>query len=259
MSEVVERTESGLTVEVDGPVRVVTMNRPERKNAVDAELHGELTYVWAKLTADYEARAVVLTGAGDAFSAGGDAGFLRRVSSDGEFRWRALDEARRLVCELARFPLPVVAAVNGPAVGLGSSLASLCDLVLMGESAYFADPHVLLGVAAGDGAVASWPYLMGSVRAKYHLFTGERITAAMALDYGLVNEVLPDGEVLGAAVALAHRLAGLPGAALRATKRAVNLHLERQALGVMDFVTGAEEQHFADPDLAARLDGMTRR
>jgi enoyl-CoA hydratase len=249
---------ASLVVEADGPVRVVTLNRPERRNAVDAALHAELTYVWPKLTADRGARAVVLTGAGEAFSAGGDAGFLRAVTEDSEFRWRALDEARRLVEELARFPLPLIAAVNGPAVGLGSSLASLCDLIVMSEGAYFADPHVPLGIAAADGAVAIWPSVLGSARAKYHLFTGDRITAEMALDHGLVNRVLPKDEVLPAAVGLAQRLAGLPAPALRATKRAVNLHLARQALAVMDFATCAEEGHFADPELAARLDGMKR-
>ena len=248
-----------LTVTGDGPVRIVTMNRPARKNAVDAALHAELTYVWPRLIADHEVRAVVLTGAGRAFSAGGDADFLRSVNTDAEFRWRALDEARRLVAELARFPLPLIAAVNGPAVGLGSSLASLCDLVLMSETAYFADPHVLLGVAAADGAVATWPHLIGSVRAKYHLFTGEPITAAAALELGLANEVLPPEELMPAALALAHRLAGLPAPALRTTKRAVNLHLEHQALAVMDYATTAEEGHFASAELAASIDAMTRR
>ncbi|HWF53293.1 MAG TPA: enoyl-CoA hydratase/isomerase family protein [Solirubrobacteraceae bacterium] len=251
--------EAVLDVVADGPVRVLTMNRPERKNAVDAVLHSELTYVWSRLLADRDVRVVVITGAGGAFSAGGDAEFLRAVNTDAEFRWRALDEARRLVGELVRFPLPVIAAVNGPAVGLGSSLASLCDLVLMSDTAYFADPHVLLGVAAADGAVATWPQQLGPQRAKYHLFTGEPISADQALEWGLANQVLPAQDVLPAAVALAHRLAGLPAAALRATKRAVNLHLEHQALAVMDYATTAEEGHFADPALATTIDGMTRR
>jgi enoyl-CoA hydratase/carnithine racemase len=192
-------------------------------------------------------------------SAGGDQEYVLKVNSDAEFRWRALDEARRLVAELARFPLPVIAAVNGPAVGLGSSLASLCDLIVMGESAYFADPHVQLGVCAADGAVAVWPFVMGAQRARWHLFTGERVTATMALDCGLANEIVPTDQVLPRAVGIAHRLAKLPGPALRATKRAVNLHLERQTLAVMDFATAAEEGHFADPALASTLERMTVR
>jgi enoyl-CoA hydratase len=104
-----------------------------------------------------------------------------------------------------------------------------------------------------------WPSVMGSHRAKYHLLTGDRITSGAALDYGLANDVLPDDELLPGAIALAHRLAGLPAAAVRATKRAVSLHLERQALNVMDYATAAEEEHFARPELAATIDGMTRR
>jgi enoyl-CoA hydratase len=254
----VSSAEPVLVVSEDGPVRVVTMNRPDKMNAVNEALHNELTYVWAKLTADRDARAVVLTGAGKAFSAGGDSDFLLEVDRDPEFRWRSLDEARRLVTELARFPLPIIAAVNGPAVGLGSSLASLCDLILMSTNAYFADPHVLLGVAAADGAVASWPFIMGAVRAKYHLFTGERITAQLAVEMGLANEVLASEQLLPAAIALAHRLAKLPAPALRATKRAVNMHLERQALAVMDFATTAEEGHFASAELKASLERMRR-
>lgn len=253
-----ERTAT-LVVESDGPVRILTLNRPDRLNAVDVELHAELTQVWARLTADRDVRAVVLTGAGRAFSAGGDGEFLRRTNSDPEFRWRTLDEARRLVFELVRFPLPVIAAVNGPAVGLGSSLASLCDVILMSRRAYFADPHVTIGVAAADGACAVWPAVMGSHRAKYHLLTGDRISAGAALDYGLAHEVLPDDELMPAAIGLAHRLAKLPPAAVRSTKRAVNLHLEHQALAVMDFATAAEEEHFTRPELGAAIDRITDR
>jgi enoyl-CoA hydratase len=248
-----------LTVDADGPVRVLTLNRPERRNAVNAALHEQLTYVWARLTADRGARAVVLTGAGSAFSAGVDPDFINTVVEDPEFRWRSFDEERRLVSEFARFPLPVIAAVNGPALGFASSLVSLCDLVLMSDRAYFADPHVLLGVAPGDGTIVTWPHLMGSVRAKYHLFTGDPIDANTALEYGLVNQVLPTDEVLPKAIELAHRLAGAPSAALRAAKRGININLERNALAVMDYISTAEELNFSDPELRARLEKMVHR
>jgi enoyl-CoA hydratase len=254
---VTEPTEAPvLTVEADGPVRVLTLNRPDRRNAVNAALHEELTYVWARLTADRGARAVVLTGAGSAFSAGVDPDFINSVVDDLEFRWRSFDEERRLVSEFARFPLPVIAAVNGPALGFASSLVSLCDLVLMSPRAYFADPHVLLGVAPGDGTIVTWPHLMGSVRAKYHLFTGDPIDAQTAVEYGLANQVLPDDELLPKATELAHRLAGQPAAALRAAKRGINIALERNALAVMDYISTAEEGNFADPELRGRLDRM---
>jgi len=242
-----------LVVESDGPVRVVTMSRPECRNAINAELHAELTSVWARLAADPTAGSVVLTGAGSAFSAGGDAGWLLEVHGDAEVRWRAIDEARRLVLELLRCPLPVIAAVNGPAVGLGSSLASLSDVVLMSDTAYFADPHVILGVAAGDGAVVSWPFLVSLLQAKQWLFTGDRIPAADAERFGLATRVVPAADLFPETMALAHRLSGLPRAALRATKRALNLHLERAAHATLDFVCAAESEHFTFPELAARL------
>lgn len=249
---------SSLVVESDGPVRVVTMSRPECRNAINAELHTELTHVWSTLAADPEAGCIVLTGSGTAFSAGGDTDWLLEVSRDADVRWRALDEARRLVLELLRCPLPVIAAVNGPAVGLGSSLASLCDVVLMSEDAYFADPHVALGVAAGDGAVVTWPFLVSLLRAKQWLFTGDRISAADAERFGLATRVVPAADLQWEALDLAHRLAGLPRYALRATKRALNQHLERAAQGTLDYVCAAESEHFTFPELAARLGVMDR-
>jgi enoyl-CoA hydratase len=248
-----------LRVEADGPVRVLTLNRPDRRNAINAALHEELTYVWARLTADRDARVVVLTGAGSAFSAGVDPDFVNSVVEDEAFRWRIFDEERRLVSEFARFPLPVIAAVNGPALGVASSLVSLCDLVLMSPRAYFADPHVLLGVAPGDGTIVTWPHLMGSVRAKYHLFTGDPIDAETAVEFGLANRVLSGDELLPKALELAHRLAGQPPAALRAAKRGINIDLERRALAVMDYISTAEEGHFADPGLRDRLDKLVHR
>jgi enoyl-CoA hydratase len=250
-------TESDLLVTSDGAVRIVTMNRPDHRNAINEHLHGELTRVWRSLADDRGARAVVLTGAGNAFSAGGDASWLRQVASDEEMRWRSLDEARRLATEVLACPLPTIAAVNGPAVGLGSSIASMCDIVLMSTSAYFADPHVAIGLAAGDGAVATWPSLIGPQAAKYYLFTGERIDADKALQLGLAQDVVGGGDLMSSAVALAHRLAALPPAALRATKRAVNLQIERSAATCLEFACAAEADNFTGPDFAIALDKMT--
>jgi enoyl-CoA hydratase len=250
-------TESDLHVTSDGAVRIVTMNRPDHRNAINEHLHGELTRVWRSLADDRGARAVVLTGAGNAFSAGGDASWLRQVASDEEMRWRSLDEARRLATEVLACPLPTIAAVNGPAVGLGSSIASMCDIVLMSTSAYFADPHVAIGLAAGDGAVATWPSLIGPQAAKYYLFTGERIDADKALQLGLAQDVVGGGDLMSSAVALAHRLAALPPAALRATKRAVNLQIERSAATCLEFACAAEADNFTGPDFAIALDKMT--
>src|SRR5947199_6046590 len=135
------KVSSVLTVAADGDVRIVTLNRPDRLNGVSEELHRRLSEVWRELADDTKARAVVLTGAGRAFSAGGDFDHLLRHHTDPELRERSIRLDRTIQTEMIRFPLPVIAAVNGPAVGLGCSLALACDLVLISEDAYFADPH----------------------------------------------------------------------------------------------------------------------
>ncbi len=182
-----------LLVETNGAVRVVTLNRPDALNATDEELHGALEAVWRQLADDADARVVVLTGHGRAFSAGGDLLLLERMSVDEELRSRVLAEAGRLVRQIVQFPLPVMAAVNGPAVGLGCTLASLCDVVIVEEHAYFADPHLAIGLVAGDGGVVSWPGLVGLQRAKEFIFTGDRIPAQRAYEIGLANRVVPTG------------------------------------------------------------------
>lgn len=199
-----------LTVVADGDVRVVTLNRPERLNGVSEELHQRLAEVWRELAADPKARAVVLTGAGRAFSAGGDFDHLRRHHTDPDLRERSIRLDRAIQTEMIRFPLPVVAAVNGPAVGLGCSLALGCDLVLMAEDAYLADPHVSVGLVAGDGGVSLWPLLTSLLRVKEYLFTGDRIPAATAVELGLANRTVPAADLQREALALAGRLAAQP-------------------------------------------------
>ncbi len=135
-----------LQVEVRGVVRIITLNRPEAMNSADEHLHGELGRIWAELAADEEVRAVVITGSGDAFSAGGDLQLLRRMAEDETLRAAIMVEAAEIVRGMTTLRVPIVAAINGPAVGLGCSLASMSDLVLIEEQAYFADPHVALGL-----------------------------------------------------------------------------------------------------------------
>lgn len=254
-------TEADVVLEVEdhGAVHVVRMARPHARNAVNTELHRELTEVWGRLAVDPKVRAVLLCGSGGAFSAGGDAEWLHTVANDQVERARSLAEAKRLAGEMLRFPLPIVAAVEGPAVGLGSSLASLCDLVIMGESAYFADPHVAIGVVAGDGAVATWPFLISMMRAKEFLYTGAKIDAATAVQLGLACRAVPDDQVLTEAMALAQRLAELPATALRATKRALNMQLERASIGVLDYACATEAETFTLPEFQRKLAAMRSR
>lgn len=237
-----------LLISAHDSVRVVTLNRPEAMNAVNQGLHAGLARVWRHLGADPDARAVVFTGKGRAFSAGGDMEMLHGFQTDREARRRSLEEASSIVNEMIAFPLPVVAAVNGPAVGLGCSLAVLCDIVYMGESAYFADPHVSVGLTAGDGGAPAWPLFVNLLRAKEYLFTGDRIPAQEAVGLGLANRVLPDSDLLGAALSFAARLAEQPVQALRSTKRAINMHLAQAVLGPLAYALNAEYQSFDTPE-----------
>lgn len=233
-----------LLIEARGPIRIVTINRPEALNAVDPDIHRGLAHVWRHLAADPDARAAVLTGAGKAFSAGGDMDMFRRIQKDPVERAHLLEEARAVFNGLIEFPLPVVAAVNGPAIGLGCTLAVLCDLVYMAESSFLSDPHVSVGLTAGDGGAPFWPLTMSLVKAKELLFFGSRISAADAVSLGLANGITPDGDVLDHCVTVAERLAALPPQAVQSTKRAVNLHISRGANAVLDYALAAEHASF---------------
>lgn len=243
-----------LLVEERGPIRILTINRPEALNAVDPDVHRGLAHIWRHLAADRDARVVVITGAGRAFSAGGDMALFRRIQEDAEERAALLEEAREVFNELIDFPLPVVAAVNGPAVGLGCTLAVLCDLVYVAESAYLADPHVGVGLTAGDGGAPFWPLTMSIVKAKELLFFGTRISASDAVALGLANGTAPDGEVLEQAIAVAEKLAALPPQALQSTKRAVNLHVRQATTAVLDYALAAEHRSFDTPEHRAAVD-----
>jgi enoyl-CoA hydratase/carnithine racemase len=248
-----------LQVEADGPVRIITLNNPDMMNAMVDPLHEALTDVWVHLSRDQEARAVVVTGAGRAFSAGGNIpGFLKNIE-DLEYRRASMRTARLLVDHVLGCHLPVIAAVNGPAVGLGCSLAVACDLVLIADNAFMADTHVNIGLVAGDGGVVTWPFMMSLLKAKEYLFTGERIYAETAVELGLANRVVPADSLLAEATALAHRLAAQPPQALQETKRALNLHLQHAALRVLPYALSAESESFSTPEVHAAAEKFSKR
>ncbi|MFV0318100.1 MAG: enoyl-CoA hydratase/isomerase family protein [Microthrixaceae bacterium] len=245
-----------LTVGLDGAVRVVTINRPAAHNAVDAPLHNALTVVWQQLAADPDARAVVITGAGKAFSAGGDLEQLEAFAHDPVAREESLSEGVRLIDEMLQFPLPVIAAVNGPAVGLGCSLAVLCDIVLISDRAYLCDPHVSVGLAAGDGGAAFWPLLGPLLRSREYLFTGERIPAERAVDLGLASRVVPHDELHSEALDLGYRLAVLSPQALQGTKRVLNSYLARAMQGAVQDGIDAERTTMTSDEFRERVAEM---
>ncbi len=245
-----------LVVEADGPVRLVRLNRPDELNATNHVLHEGLSRLWPQVDADLEARVVVLTGNGRAFSAGGDFDYIAELSQDQALRHQSLTHGRQIVMGMARCRVPVIAAVNGPAVGLGCSLVALSDIVFMAQSAHLADPHVMVGLVAADGGPVTWPLLTSLQLAKEYALTGDRISAERAAAIGLVNHVCPDDEVLEQALACGQRIAKLPQQAVEDTKRILNLHLERAVTATLDFALTAEDRSFTSPELAANLERL---
>jgi len=247
-----------LQVEADGPVRIIRLNRPEELNATNHELHSGLAALFPQLDADRDARVAVLTGNGRAFSAGGDFGYIDQLAGDADLRRESLTHGRQIVTGMVACRVPIVAAVNGPAVGLGCSLVALSDIVYMAESAHLADPHVLVGLVAADGGPVTWPLLISLQLAKEYALTGERIPAARAAQIGLVNHVCPDDEVLSQALDCARRIAKLPPRAAEDTKRILNMHLERAVLATLDFALTAEDRSFTSPELRANIDRLRK-
>ena len=248
-----------LQVEADGPIRIVRLNRPEQLNATNRELHAGLAALFPQLDADEAARVAVITGNGRAFSAGGDFTYIDELTRDDSLRRETLVHGRQIVTGMVACRVPVVAAVNGPAVGLGCSIVALSDIVFMAESAHLADPHVMVGLVAADGGPVTWPLLTSLQLAKEYALTGDPIPAARAAAIGLVNHVCPDDEVFAAALACATRIAKLPRRATEDTKRILNLHLERAVLATLDFALTAEDRSFTSPELRVNLDRLLKR
>ncbi len=232
---------------IDSVLRVTIAHPGNDLNAVDALLHVELTRLFRELKQEDEARAVVLTARGRTFSAGGSFDWFPALED-----FAALDHLRRdakqLIWDLLDVELPIVAAVNGPAVGLGASLALLCDVIFMADTATIADPHVRVGIAAGDGGTLIWPLVLGPARAKQYLLTGDAMTAAEAERLGLANEVVAAGELENAALAFAQRLAAGAPLAIRHTKQAVNAGIKAAASITFDLATALEIATFRSED-----------
>jgi len=247
-----------LLIEDHGPVRVVVLNRPDALNAADEGLHGSLARVWSMLDGD-DVRAVVLTGSGTAFSAGGDLQLLDRMVHDEVLRAAIMAEAAEIVRGMTSLRVPIVAAVNGPAVGLGCSLAAMSDIVLIEEHAYFADPHVALGLVAADGGALTWPLLTSLLRAKEHLLLGDRLPAEEAVALGLANRVVPRGASRSEAMKLAERLAALPPQSVQATKALLNEGVRSAVERQLGSALASETASFDEPAFRANLAAMLER
>ncbi len=236
----------------------VTLNRPEVLNAADARLHTEFVHLWQTIDADPEVRVAVITGAGRAFSAGGDLKLVEEAYQDYEEIVRILDEARELVYNIIHCKKPIISAINGAAVGAGLVIALLADISIAGERARMADGHVRMGVAAGDHAAILWPLLIGMAKSKYYLMTSEFIDGKEAERIGLVSLCVPDEELELKAMAVAKNLAKGPQHAIRFTKRALNQWL-LDAGPIFDHSLALEMLGFFSKDMMAGVEGLREK
>jgi enoyl-CoA hydratase len=215
-----------LSIERRGRILVLTLDRPDALNAVNAELHAELARIFTDLRHDAEADVVVLTGRGRAFCAGGDIDWMQAAIDDPALFEETARQAKEIVFNQLDLDKPLICRLNGHATGLGASLALLCDIIIAQEKAKIGDPHVPVGLVAGDGGALIWPQLVGYAKARHYLFTGELMSADEAERLGLITKVVPEAELDAAVYGLAERLAALPRKALQWTKVVTNLPLK---------------------------------
>ena len=239
-------------------VLLITINRPERHNAMDPTLHTELSTVWLDVAEDRATRTAIVTGAGRTFSAGGD--FEMVEATLGSFRVvsRLMKEASDIVMNITNCEKPIISAINGSAVGAGLAVALMADISIIAESVRFTDGHIKLGVAAGDHAAIVWPMLCGLAKARYYLLTSDFIDGREAERIGLVSKCVPDEELMRSALDVADKLANGPQRAIAATKRTLN-HWVRNAAPIFDASLAAEMIGFFSDDAREGYQAMREK
>lgn len=236
----------------------LTMDNPGRRNAACERMHWELAYIWREIDADPDVSAVILTGAGDAFSGGAELDVVARIADDHETRVRLWKEARDLVYNVINCSKPIVAAIRGPAVGAGLAAGLLADIPIAARSARIIDGHTRLGVAAGDHAAILWPLLCGMAKAKYHLLLCEPVSGEEAERIGLVARCVDDDVLMDTALEIASRLAAGAPSAVRWTKYALNNWL-RLAGPSFDASLALEFLGFAGPEVQEGLRALREK
>lgn len=240
-----------IKVEKIGKVAKVTINRPELKNAINWEVHGEIERLWREIPHDDDVAAIVLTGAGDSFSAGGDIQRMAKRAGNEEglkFSLGVPGGTRRLLQAMLDVDQPIIAAINGDCIGVGASISLMSDITVISETAKFGDPHVRIGLVAGDGGAVIWPLLIGPARAKNFLLRGLLMKGKEAADMGLITYAEPAGKVVDRAMEIAAEIAELPIWAVRFTKVAVNKAIKQQLTNVLETSIALEalSMHTAD-------------
>jgi enoyl-CoA hydratase len=249
-----------LTVLFDGAVACLTLNRPEKGNAFDADMHREFPEALALIANNPQVRVLLLSGEGKTFSAGGDFSYIRQLRGDTDLRERSFSEGMAIFEGLGGMRVPVVTAVHGHAMGIGATLVALSDISVAWKDAKIADPHVQIGLVAGDGGVISWSSAIGFNRAKRYLLTGEALTGAQAHALGLVTDLAETQEEAKAtARALAERIAALSPLAVQGTKRAFNALASVRNGDAQRVAFEVEHETLMSEDLEEAMNAMTER
>ena len=243
----------------DGNIVHIRLNRPALRNRFDETLHTEFVDALADLPEDANVAALVLSAEGDAFSAGGDLDMMLRANESKEMRLRLEVEGLAIVRRMLAVPYPVIAALQGHAIGLGATIVSLCDMVVAAKTVRIGDPHVAVGLVAGDGGIIGWSQAVGIMRAKRYLLTGDAIDAQTAWQIGLVTDLVetPD-EALPAAMALAERICELPRGGVRGTKRAFNSMTSDLYMSAFELAFAIEMETLGGEELASAVTNAKR-
>lgn len=243
------RTYNTILTEKSDQILRITFNRPERLNAVNGEVHTELSLVFEDAAKEPDVRCVILTGAGRAFSAGGDLNFIKSLYRNVDLVPGMLAEARKIIYDLLSIEQPVIAMVNGDATGLGATIALFCDIVVASDRARFADPHVKAGLVAGDGGAVIWPLLIGMAKAKEYLMLGDLVTATEAERIGLINRAVPQDQLEDTVMTLARRFVNGPRLAVQWTKRSLNNRLLKEVDQTLELSLALEMHSIMAEDL----------
>lgn len=236
-----------IKVEKKDGVAILTLNNPDAMNAIGKPEHAEIEQIFEDMNEDQEVRAVILTGAGRAFSAGGDINLMVEGYTDHSIRISSTS-VKRIILNLLNCRKPVVAALNGACAGLGATIALQCDVVIASEKARIGDPHIGVGILPGDGGCIIWPLLVGMCKAKQYLMTGEMVNAVDAERMGLITKVVPPDKLMEEAWAWASRFANGPFLALSLTKMSLNKILIDRINLLFDTTIAYEYHTLNSPD-----------
>lgn len=249
-----------LRVDEDGPITTITLTRAEAHNSVDTAAHHDIQDAFLAARDRDGLRALVFAAEGKTFSAGGDFDEILRDRIDVARRSALADVAKPLLMSIADCPVPVVTALQGDAIGLGATLILASDAIVAARKARLADPHVMIGLAAGDGGCVVWPQHVGLLRAKRYLLTGDRVTAEDAHAMGLVTDLVDEpADALPAALALARRIVALPPLAVQRTKRALNQLFRNRIEELFEYAMALELETFASEDVVEAIAAVRER